>query len=96
MARSGDPYANRLNIGLTLDKIGDGFLCEEITAALTAAVVLLAPELLEVDTLEGVELEAICGIIDDPTSIVDNLKEASKVSRRVSRRAPKAVPAFWP
>ena len=89
MAGAGDPYANRLNIGVTLDASGDGFLCEEITAALTAAVVLLAPELLEVDALEGVELEAICGIIDDPSSIVDNLKESSKASRR----APKAVPA---
>jgi hypothetical protein len=93
MAGAGDPYANRLNIGLTLDKEGDGFLCEEVTAALTAATVLLAPELLEADALEGVELEAICGIIKDPSSIVDNLKETSKVSRRVSRRAPKAVPA---
>ncbi|KAI3327059.1 hypothetical protein HD806DRAFT_531649 [Xylariaceae sp. AK1471] len=71
MAGAGDPYANRLNIGVTLDATGDGFLCEEITAALTAAVVLLAPELLEADALEGVELEAICGIIDDPSSVFD-------------------------
>jgi hypothetical protein len=93
MAGAGDPYANRLNIGVTLDTSGDGFLCEEITAALTAAVALLAPELLEADALEGVELEAICGIIDNPSSIIDNLKETTKVSRRASRRAPKAVPA---
>ncbi|RDL32656.1 Uncharacterized protein BP5553_09112 [Venustampulla echinocandica] len=89
MAGAGDPYANRLNIGVTLDASGHGFLCEEITAALTAAVVLLAPELLGVDALEGVELEAVCGIIHDPSSIIDNLKEPLKVSRR----APKAVPA---
>lgn len=74
MADGGDPYANRLNIGVTLDKIDDGFLCEDITTALTAAVAILAPELLEIDVLEGVELEAICGIIDDPASVVDHLK----------------------
>ncbi|KAH6675112.1 hypothetical protein B0J14DRAFT_637790 [Halenospora varia] len=93
MAGAEDPYANHLNIGVTLDASGDGFLCEEITAALTAAVVLLAPELLEVDALEGVELEAICGVFKSPSSIINNLKESSKVSRQVSRRAPKAVPA---
>jgi hypothetical protein len=93
MAGAGDPYANRLNIGITLDKEGDGFLCEDITAALTAATVLLAPELLEADALEGVELETICGIIKDPSSIVENLKD-TKASHRVVRRAPKAVPAF--
>ena len=93
MAGAGDPYANRLNIGITLDKSGDSFLCEEITAALTAAVVVLAPELLEVDALEGVELEAICGIIDDPSSAFDSMAESSKLARRVPRRAPKAGPA---
>ncbi|KAH8645958.1 hypothetical protein BGZ60DRAFT_554916 [Tricladium varicosporioides] len=89
MAGAGNPYANRLNIGVTLDASGDGFLCEEITAALTAAVVVLAPELLEIDSLEGVELEAICGMIKDPSSIIENLKGSSKVSRR----APQSVPA---
>lgn len=84
MAGAGDPYANRLNIGIILDKEEDGFLCEEITEALTAAVVLLAPELLEAEALEGVELEAICGYIKDPSSIIENLKE-TKMSRRVVR-----------
>ncbi|OTA64293.1 hypothetical protein K449DRAFT_421652 [Hypoxylon sp. EC38] len=92
MAGAGSPYANHLNIGVTLDKDKsgvEGFLCEEITKALTAAVARLAPELLGLDVLEGFELEAICGIIDDPMSIIDNLQETVKVSRR----APKAVPA---
>lgn len=78
MAGSGNPYANRLNIGVTLDKTSDGFLCEEITAVLTAAVAILAPELLEVDALEDVEFEAICGIIDDPLSALDGLQDAAK------------------
>ena len=85
MAGAGDPYANRLNIGVTLDKSsnsGPAFLCEDITAALTAAMTIIAPQLLAVDALEGVELEAICGIINDPSSIINNLKDTAKVSRR--------------
>jgi hypothetical protein len=70
MAGEEDAYENRLNIGVTLDEEGDGFSCEEITAALTAATILLAPELLEVDVLEGVELEAICGIVEETSSII--------------------------
>lgn len=80
MAGEGDPYANRLNIGITLDEKGDGFPCEEIAAGLTAAMILIAPELIGTDALEGVELEAICGVIKDPPSVVDNLKEVSQVS----------------
>ncbi|KAK9776466.1 putative Class V protein [Seiridium cardinale] len=66
MANGADPYGNRLNIGVQLETIGDGFLCEEAVGALTAVVAVLAPELLEADALEGVELEAICGILKDP------------------------------
>ncbi|TGJ86907.1 hypothetical protein E0Z10_g1918 [Xylaria hypoxylon] len=80
MADGNNPYANRLNIAVTLDKVDDNFLCEDITAALTAAVALLAPELLEIDALEGVELEAICGIIDDPASIIGNLQDTVRVA----------------
>ncbi|KAI0388673.1 hypothetical protein F5Y17DRAFT_470265 [Xylariaceae sp. FL0594] len=58
-----DPYGNRLNIGVTLDKIDDGFSCEDVTAALTAAITVLVPELLEIDAIEGVELEAVCGVL---------------------------------
>ncbi|KAI0381609.1 hypothetical protein F5Y04DRAFT_280689 [Hypomontagnella monticulosa] len=82
MAGQGDPYANRLNIGVTLESTEDGFPCEEITAALTAAVAILAPELLEADVLEGVELEAICGIIDDPMSIINGLQDTVRVAGR--------------
>lgn len=89
MAGAGDPYANHLNIGVTLDSTSDGFSCEEIAEELTAAMVILAPELLEADALEGIELEAICGIIDNPESILDNLKSTAQVSRR----GPRAIAA---
>ena len=87
MAGPGSAYANHLNIGVALDSTGDGFSCEEIAAAITAAMVVLAPKLLQVDALEGVEIEAICGVVDNPASIIDNLKQTAKVSRR----RPKAV-----
>lgn len=95
MAGAGDPYANRLNIGITLDNQEDlaGFLCEEITAGLTAAAVIIAPDLIAADAFEGIELEAICGFIKDPSSIIENL-QGTQTTRRVVRRAPKAVPAF--
>ncbi|KAI0120928.1 hypothetical protein BJ170DRAFT_715060 [Xylariales sp. AK1849] len=66
MASGSDPYANRLNIGIQLEATGDGFLCDEAVGALTAAITILAPEMLEADALEGVELEAICGVLNDP------------------------------
>ncbi|KAI0837778.1 hypothetical protein F5Y06DRAFT_304212 [Hypoxylon sp. FL0890] len=91
MAGAGSPYANHLNIGITLDKSGGngGFICEEVTAALSEAMAALAPLLLGVDALDGFELEAICGLIDDPSSIIDTLTGTVKVPRR----APRAVPA---
>ncbi|KAK3935133.1 hypothetical protein QBC46DRAFT_423628 [Diplogelasinospora grovesii] len=82
MAGASSPYTNRLNIGVKLDNTGDGFLCEEITDALTAAVALLGPELLEADALADVELEAICGFIEDPTSIFGSLHNTVKVAAR--------------
>jgi hypothetical protein len=85
MAGDGSPYANCLNIGISLDKTGDGFPCEEITAAITAAVVLLAPELLEVDALEGVELQALCGLASDPSSAIKSLTGPKMVNRRASK-----------
>jgi hypothetical protein len=88
MASAGDPYANHLNIGVALDKTGDGFLCQEITAALTAAMAILAPELIGADAFEGVELEAVCGIIKDPSSIVDSV-----VYRCLNNRAYSALGA---
>ncbi|KAJ8058842.1 hypothetical protein OCU04_011825 [Sclerotinia nivalis] len=93
MAGAGNPYANRLNIAISLDKEGDDFPCEEITAALTAATVLLAPKLIGADAVEGIELEAICGAIKDPKSIIENLT-GTNPTRRGIRRAPKAVPVF--
>lgn len=92
MAGAGDPYKNRLNLGVTLDETSDGFDCHEITAAVTAAMVALAPELLEADALEGVELEAICGFIDDPLSSIVNLTQTAKVPSRLVRRGAGAVP----
>lgn len=83
MSDGKDPYANRLNIGVTLDKTGDGFECEEIAAAITAAMVILAPELLEADAFEGVELEALCGIIQDPVgSFQQQVQHAVAVQKR--------------
>ncbi|KAK2760243.1 hypothetical protein FQN54_002310 [Arachnomyces sp. PD_36] len=64
MAGTDDPYENRLNIGVTLDEVNEGFPCEEVAAALTAATIILAPELLSADVFEGIELETICGMID--------------------------------
>ena len=73
-------------------------LCEEITSALTAAVAILAPELVVVDLLEGVELGAICGLIADPTSIIDSLAAAQKVKARggghLRNQLPGAKPAL--
>lgn len=85
MAGAGDPYRNRLNFGVTLDKTHDGFSCELLVEALTAANIILAPELLEADALEGVELMALCGIIEDPTSGIEHLAKTSKVGRRDNR-----------
>ncbi|KAI0185817.1 hypothetical protein EV127DRAFT_411837 [Xylaria flabelliformis] len=74
MAGDGGPYTNHLNIGVTLDKIDDGFPCEEVAEAIMAALAVLAPELLGADAFEGVELEAICGVLEDPASIVGHLR----------------------
>lgn len=79
---TGNPYANHLSIGLTLDDTSDGFSCEEVAAAITAAMVILAPELLEADAFEGVELETMCGVIDDPLSAIDGLTGEKAVGRR--------------
>lgn len=81
-----DPYANHLNIAVTLDKTDDGFDCEGIAAGLTAAMALLAPELLEEDALEGVELEALCGVLEDPTTALSSLIPGSG-SKSIVRRA---------
>lgn len=69
MAGAGDPYRSRLNI----------------VKALTAATIALAPELLEVDALEGMDLDALCGIIDNPTSVIDQSTKTSKVGHRGNR-----------
>ncbi|KAI1879203.1 hypothetical protein JX265_002157 [Neoarthrinium moseri] len=74
MAGAGSPYANHLNIGVTLGATGNGFLRKEIAATLTAAMVILAPGLLELKALDGYELEPICDMIDEPLSIMNNLK----------------------
>ncbi|KAJ8123626.1 hypothetical protein ONZ43_g473 [Nemania bipapillata] len=73
MAGDGNPYANHVNIGVTLDAVGDGFPCEEFAEAITAALVIIAPELLGPDAFEGYELEALCGIIEDPASALGQL-----------------------
>ena len=73
MADTVDPYANHLNLGVTLDNEGDGFSCEELVAGLTAAAAILAPELLEEGSFEGIELEAMCGAIKDPWGAIGNL-----------------------
>ncbi|GAW15610.1 hypothetical protein ANO14919_050260 [Xylariales sp. No.14919] len=52
--------------------VDDGFPCEAAAGAITATMRILAPELTGADAFEGVELEAICGIIDDPTSVIGN------------------------
>lgn len=82
MAGSGDPYANRLNIGVTLDTSKNGFNCYELAEELTANMILIAPELIEEDALEGFELEALCGIFDNITSIINSLGAVAHVPRR--------------
>ncbi|KAI0470526.1 hypothetical protein GGR56DRAFT_678416 [Xylariaceae sp. FL0804] len=93
-----EPYQGHLTIGVTLDATSDGFDCEAIAGTLTAFVAVLAPELLEVDALEGIELEALCGIVDDPTSILatESVTDASvkivskkRAVRQGIRRLPK-------
>ncbi|KAI0196348.1 hypothetical protein F4808DRAFT_452731 [Astrocystis sublimbata] len=74
MAGDGDPYANRLNIGVVLDEVEDGFPCKEVAEAITAGLVLLAPELIGEEAFEEMELEALCGVLDDPASITDAFK----------------------
>lgn len=74
-----NPYRNRLEIAVTLEKTLDGFDCQALVEGLTAAMVVLAPQLLEADALEGVELEAICGIIDDPQSAITNYLGSAEI-----------------
>ncbi|KAI1119752.1 hypothetical protein F5Y10DRAFT_291151 [Nemania abortiva] len=73
MAGDGSPYTNHVNIGVTLDATGDGFPCEEVAEAITSALVIIAPELIGADAFEGYELEALCGIIEDPASALGQL-----------------------
>jgi hypothetical protein len=84
MGNASDPYAYHLNLQVDLGQLGENLLCEEITAALTAAVAILAPELLEADILADVELEAFCGFIRDPTSIIGNLTNLVKIPPRIA------------
>lgn len=79
-----DPYAGHLNIGVTLDKTDDGFDCTVIAGGLTALAAIIAPGLLEADLFEGVELEALCGLIDDPLSALNNSLTGDRV--RISHR----------
>ncbi|KAI1205459.1 uncharacterized protein F4807DRAFT_471133 [Annulohypoxylon truncatum] len=83
-----NPYAGHLNIGVTLDKTGDRFVCAAIAGGLTALAAIIAPELLEEEALEGVELEALCGIVDDPLSAINNSPSGERltISRRQSLR----------
>jgi hypothetical protein len=82
-----NPYGQFLSIGLTLDSTSDGFNCEEVVEAITAAMVILAPELVEADALEGVELTALCGIIDNPQSAISNFLAPSAKMARVQGHA---------
>ena len=79
MAGAADPYANHLNIGITLEATSDGFPCEELAEALTAAMVINAPELIGADAFEGVELEAICGSVKDPWGAISGFTDTLKV-----------------
>ncbi|KAI0880238.1 uncharacterized protein GGS22DRAFT_193446 [Annulohypoxylon maeteangense] len=79
-----DPYAGHLNIGVTLDKTDNGFDCAAIAGGLTALTALIAPELLEADALEGVELESLCGIVEDPLSALDLSPTGERLT--ISRR----------
>lgn len=86
MAGDESPYANHLNIGVTLDSSGsDDFLCEETAAGFIAIMAILAPELLGADAIEGEELEAICGAIEDPMSAIRDLP------KRMSSRQLKTI-----
>lgn len=89
-----DPYANHLTVNVVQDHSSDGFDCQEIAAGLTAAMALLAPELLEEDALEGIELEALCGVLEDPGSALSGLTPGSKrvVSRKLMGRLPGRSP----
>ncbi|KAI1078530.1 hypothetical protein F5B20DRAFT_582157 [Whalleya microplaca] len=68
-------YGNRLNIGVDIEQqdAGAGFDCEAIVELLTTAAIALAPELIPVDVLEGVEVESVCGVIDNIESVVGSL-----------------------
>ncbi|KAI0480399.1 hypothetical protein GGR56DRAFT_626001 [Xylariaceae sp. FL0804] len=82
MAGTDDPYANYLNLGLTLDPEPDSsFDCESVVEALTAFAEIFFPELLEIERPAELVLEALCGAEIDLTSAADSLL----------RRAPPAV-----
>lgn len=88
------PDANQLTIKVILDeKKGDGFDCEAIAAGLTVLMEVLAPELLEADVLEGIELEALCGELEGITSdhIVSGLDNSSK---RKARRQSSGIAGY--
>ena len=97
MSNGTDSYHSRLNIGVELEKTDNGFLCELIMEGLTAAVSIIAPELLPADALEGVELEALCGIINDPIGALHNLTKGIRLGQRGLGDAlplPVALPAI--
>lgn len=89
-----DPYANHLNIGVTLDTSGDGFDCELIVGGLLAFTEIVAPELLEEEALAGIELESICGLTDDTDSAFSKRFDSgiSGPRQRMMSRSMKAIP----
>ena len=93
VADTGDgPCSNHITISVALDKTGDGFDCEAIVEGLTVLTAALAPELLELEALEGVELESICGQFEEASSAIASMtSEKVKVNRRQNAKVPPSI-----
>lgn len=62
-----------MNLGVQTKTDSGGFSCEEAAALIEAVTVVIAPELLKADALEGVELASVCGVVDDIQNAISSV-----------------------
>lgn len=84
-----------MNIGVQIKTDSGGFSCEDAAALIEALTLALAPELLEADALEGIELASICGVVDDAqaamssvTAVLPGKRTAMPIALATSTAAP--------